>query len=44
MKVLIGIAVVLVAAAGITASALAMPTGFTAWSDATRVEDQPGTP
>jgi hypothetical protein len=44
MKVLIGTAVALVAAAGIAASALAMPTGFTGWSDATRVEDQPGTP
>jgi hypothetical protein len=31
MKVLIGIAVALVAAAGITASALAMPTDFTGW-------------
>jgi hypothetical protein len=44
MKVLIGIAAALFAAVGIAASALAMPTGFTGWSDASRVEDQPGTP
>ena len=44
MKVLTPIAVALVAAACVAASAAAMPTGFSGWLDATRVEDQPGTP
>jgi len=44
MKVLNGIAVALVAAAGVgTATAVAMPTGFSDWSPATRVEAQAGT-
>lgn len=44
MKLLNGIAVALVAAAVVAASAAAMPTGFSDWSPATRVEAQSGTP
>ena len=44
MKLLNGVAVALVAAGGTAASAAAMPTGFSDWSSATRVEAQPGTP
>jgi WD40-like Beta Propeller Repeat len=44
MKVLNSLAVALVAAGGVAASAAAMPTGFSDWSPATRVEAQPGTP
>ena len=43
MKPLNGIAVALVAAVGVSATAVAMPTGFSDWSPATRVEAQPGT-
>jgi Tol biopolymer transport system component len=43
MKLLNGVAVALVAAGGVAASAAAMPTGFSDWSTATRVEAQPGT-
>jgi Tol biopolymer transport system component len=43
MKVLNGVAVALVAAGGLAASAAAMPTGFSEWSPAVRVEEQPGT-
>src|SRR5919198_2185292 len=43
MKLLNGVAVALVAAGGIAAPAAAMPTGFSDWSPATRVEAQPGT-
>ena len=44
MKLLIAVAAALVAAGGLAASAAAMPTGFSEWSSATRVEEQPGTP
>jgi len=44
MKLLNGVAVALVAASGVAATAAAMPTGFSDWSPATRVEAQPGTP
>jgi hypothetical protein len=43
MKLLNGVAVVLVVAGGVAASAAAMPTGFSDWAPATRVEAQPGT-
>jgi WD40-like Beta Propeller Repeat len=39
-----GVALALVAAGGVAASAAALPTGFSDWSPATRVEAQPGTP
>jgi hypothetical protein len=44
MKLLNGVAVALVTAGGIAASASATPTGFSDWSSAMRVEEQPGTP
>jgi hypothetical protein len=43
MKVISGLAVALVVAGGVAASATAMPTGFSDWSPATRVESEPGT-
>jgi hypothetical protein len=43
MKLLNGVAVALVAAAGVATSAAAMPTGFSGWSPAVRVEAEPGT-
>jgi len=43
MKVLNTVAVALVAAGGLAGSAAAMPTGFSDWSPATRVEAAPGT-
>ena len=43
MKSFNGAAVALVAAGVVAASATAMPTGFSDWSPATRVEAQPGT-
>ena len=44
MKSFNAVAVALVAAGGVAASAAAMPTGFSDWAPATRVEAQPGTP
>ena len=43
MKVLNAVAVALTAAGGLAASAAAMPSGFSDWSPATRVEAAPGT-
>jgi hypothetical protein len=43
MKLRTGIAAAIVAAGGLAATATAMPTGFSDWSPATRVESQPGT-
>jgi hypothetical protein len=44
MKLLNGVAIALVAAGAAAAPAAAMPTGFSDWSPAIRVEAQPGTP
>lgn len=43
MKLPNGVAIALMAAGGLAAAAV-MPTGFSGWSPATRVEAQPGTP
>ena len=44
MKLTTAAAIAIVAAGGLAASAAAMPTGFSDWSHAKRVESQPGTP